>query len=80
MGSPDGYRLGAFLPSDHSPHFRSPILAARFEGKPASLLAQELKARRILVSARHNHLRVSTHFYNNEADIERLAGELASIL
>jgi selenocysteine lyase/cysteine desulfurase len=73
-------RLGAFLPSDLSPHFRSPIVAARFEAQPASRLAQELKARRILVSARHNHLRVSTHFYNNEADIEHLAGELASIL
>jgi selenocysteine lyase/cysteine desulfurase len=28
----------------------------------------------------HNHLRVSTHFYNNEAGIERLARELASTL
>ena len=72
-------RLGAFLPSEHSPHFRSPILAARFEGKPAARLAQELKARRILVSARHNHLRVSTHFYNNEEDIERLARALESL-
>jgi len=73
-------RLGAHLPGDESPHFRSPIVAARFEQRPASLLAQELKARRILVSARHNNLRVSTHFYNNEADIERLARALASIL
>jgi selenocysteine lyase/cysteine desulfurase len=73
-------RLGAQLPSDQAPYFTSSIVAARFEQRPASMLAQELKARRVLVSARHDYLRVSTHFYNNAEDIERLAGELASVL
>ena len=71
--------LGARLLSDEAPHFDSPIVAARF-AKPASSLAQELRARGVLVSARHDHLRVSTHFYNNEADIERLAAEVKALL
>ena len=73
-------RLGARLPGDESPYFNSPIVAARFEGRDASWIAREMKARRVLISARHNNLRVSTHFYNNEEDIERLARELKSVL
>ena len=71
--------LGARLPCDESPHYRSPIVAARF-GKPASDLAKQLKTRGVLVSARHDNLRVSTHFYNSEEDIERLAEELKPLL
>ena len=73
-------RLGARLPSDESPHFVSPIVAARFEDRDASRMAQELKARKILISARHGNLRVSTHFYNNEEDIERLERGLRSLV
>jgi selenocysteine lyase/cysteine desulfurase len=73
------HQLGARLPFDECPHFDSPIIAARFP-KPAASLAQELKSRGVLVSARHDNLRVSTHFYNNEADIDRLAAELQSLL
>jgi len=72
--------LGGRLLSDESPHYDSPIVAVRFEQKPASWLARELKARGILVSARHDYLRVSTHFYNNEEDIERLEAALADLL
>jgi selenocysteine lyase/cysteine desulfurase len=72
--------LGARLPADSSPHFDSSIVAARFEQKPASELARALHARRILVSARHNHLRVSAHFYNTEGDIERLEEGLKAVL
>jgi cysteine desulfurase / selenocysteine lyase len=54
-------------------HENTPILAARFEGLDVSALAGKLRDRRILVSARHGNLRVSTHFYNDEEDIARLA-------
>jgi len=40
-------------------------------------LARSLKERRILVSARHGRLRVSPHFYNDEADLETLRKALA---
>jgi selenocysteine lyase/cysteine desulfurase len=69
--------LGARLPSDESPYFNSPIVAARFEGRDASQLARSLKERRILVSARHGNVRISTHFYNNEQDLDRLAEALS---
>jgi selenocysteine lyase/cysteine desulfurase len=52
------------------PYGDSPIVAARV--KDAAALAGRLKERRILVSARHGMLRVSTHFYNDESDIARL--------
>ncbi len=61
-------------------HYNSPIIAARFEGIDAPALARELKARRVVVSARHGNLRVSTHFYNNEADIAHFERALNEIL
>ncbi len=73
-------KVGARLPADQGPHFDSPILAACFEGRDASLLARQLQARGVQVSARHGNLRVSMHFYNNEEDLERLAGELATLV
>jgi selenocysteine lyase/cysteine desulfurase len=73
-------RLGAGLLSDEGPHYDSPIVAARFPDRDARALARALKDRRVLVSARHGHLRVSTHFYNNEADIETLGIALEQIL
>jgi selenocysteine lyase/cysteine desulfurase len=54
----------------------SQILAASFDGKDASALAVELKAAGVQVSARHGRLRVSTHFYNDESDLARLADAL----
>jgi cysteine desulfurase/selenocysteine lyase len=63
---------------------RSQIVAARFPGySPAqdpSRLARELKARRVLVAARHGFLRVSPHFYNNESDLDRLDAELRELI
>lgn len=58
----------------------SPIVAARFEGVDVSQLARDLKGRRILVAARRGHLRVSPHFYNNEADLEQLGAALRELL
>jgi cysteine desulfurase / selenocysteine lyase len=73
-------RLGARLPADESPYFDSPIVAARFEGRPAAELVAALKARRVLLSARHDYLRISTHFYNTEEDVDRFIAELANLL
>jgi selenocysteine lyase/cysteine desulfurase len=73
-------RLGGRLLFDESPHHDSPVVAARFEGRDASALARELKSRRVIVSARHGYLRVSAHFYNNEADVGVLEDELGSLL
>lgn len=73
-------RHGAGLLSDRFPYFDSPIVAARFEGRDASALARALREERVLVSARHGNLRVSTHFYNNEADLEALDRGLARLL
>ena len=53
-------------------HRGSGIVTARFPDRDASALARSLKEHRILVSARHGRLRVSTHFYNNEEDLGRL--------
>jgi selenocysteine lyase/cysteine desulfurase len=58
----------------------SPILAARFPRHDASALARALRAARVIVSARHGYLRVSTHFYNNEADLAALAAALLPLL
>lgn len=58
----------------------SQIVAAKFSGKDVSWLARELKERRVLVAARHGHLRVAPHFYNDESDLDRLVDELKRLL
>ena len=57
-------------------HKHSPITAARFAHVDPAALVQRLKEERILASARHGCLRLAVHFYNNEADIEKLMGVL----
>ena len=71
---------GAELPGDSSHHYVSPIVAGGFPQVDASRLACELKEQRVLVSARHGKLRVSTHFYNNEEDVERFGRELGRLV
>ncbi|MDZ4802735.1 MAG: aminotransferase class V-fold PLP-dependent enzyme [Bryobacteraceae bacterium] len=61
-------------------HQDSAIVAAEFPGVDASALARELKTAGILVSARHGRLRVSTHFYNNEADLSLLRSALSGLI
>jgi cysteine desulfurase / selenocysteine lyase len=58
----------------------SQIVAAKVAKEDPSRLAAELKARRVLVAARHGFLRISPHFYNNDADLERMEDELRSLI
>ena len=67
---------GARLLSDNHPHYDSPIVTARFPGRDAPAIARELARRKVLVAARHGNLRVSPHFYNDEADLAKLAEAL----
>ena len=60
-------------------HEGSQILAARFKDKEAGALALALKERGVLASARHGNLRISTHFYNNEKDLEVLDAALRAV-
>ena len=53
-------------------HEGSPIVSAGFADAPA--IAAKLKEHGIITAARHGRLRVSPHFYNDEADLERFAG------
>jgi cysteine desulfurase/selenocysteine lyase len=73
-------RAGGALSADRDPHYDSPVVTARFEGKDARQLTRELLERNVLVAARHGNLRVSPHFYNNEADLQRFEAELQQIL
>ncbi len=56
------------------PYHDSAIVAAEVPDAPA--LSARLKEHRILTSARHGLLRVSTHFYNDESDIAALSAAL----
>jgi cysteine desulfurase/selenocysteine lyase len=58
----------------------SHIVTAKFPGRDPSILARELKARRVLTAARHGFLRVSPHFYNNEDDLNRMDEELRKLI
>lgn len=58
----------------------TPVVAGRFPGRDMSSVSRELAARRVIVSARHGRLRVSPHFYNNEADIARFKEELRRLI
>lgn len=58
------------------PFHDSPVIAAALPGRDASGVARALKQHRVLVSARHNRLRVSTHFYNNHQDLANLGEAL----
>ena len=55
----------------------SPILAARFPDRSAEAIVETLNQRRILAAARHGHLRISPHLYNNEEDLRLVREALA---
>jgi len=62
------------------PEYDSQIVTARFPNADAVALRRALDEQRIYVSARHGSLRVSAHFYNNEADLARFDGALGHAL
>jgi selenocysteine lyase/cysteine desulfurase len=57
-------------------HENTNIVAGYWPDRDVSALARDLQARRIVVAARHGNLRVSPHFYNAEADLEKLEARL----
>ncbi|MBY0376236.1 MAG: aminotransferase class V-fold PLP-dependent enzyme [Bryobacteraceae bacterium] len=60
--------------------WESPTVAARFPNQDASALARALREEKIIVSARHGNLRISTHLFNNEADLDALERGLGRLL
>ena len=58
-------------------HDGSNIVAAHFPNHDAPTLARSMRAERVLDSARHGHLRISPHWYNNETDLDRFAAVLS---
>jgi selenocysteine lyase/cysteine desulfurase len=56
----------------------SPIVTAVFPGRDSDELANRLRQQRILLSSRHGRLRISTHIYNLEEDLETLERSLRS--
>lgn len=58
----------------------SQIVSAKFRAGEAARIMQELKARKVMVAARRDHLRISPHFYNTEEDLDRLETELRTLL
>jgi len=73
-------RVGGNLPADRHPHFDGPVVTAQFEGRDAGDMVRALKARKVLVAARHGYMRVSPHFYNDESDLETFERELKLVL
>lgn len=71
---------GASVLGDENPRANGHIVAATLPGHDPGAVARQLETKDILVSARHGFLRVSPHFYNNEADIERFAAVLRQVL
>jgi selenocysteine lyase/cysteine desulfurase len=55
---------------------RSGIVCFRHPAVPSPELMENLKRAEVLVSLRGDVIRVSPHFYNNEADLERLVAVL----
>jgi cysteine desulfurase / selenocysteine lyase len=54
----------------------SQILLMRWPNVDSSALAKQLEAEKIHVSTRRGYIRISPHFYNNEADVDALIGAL----
>ena len=57
----------------------TPLLACSIPGVDADVLAKKLAEQKILVAARQGMLRVSLHFYNDEADVARFLDAITTI-
>jgi selenocysteine lyase/cysteine desulfurase len=61
--------------------YRSGIILFKARKKrPIDIVTELKKKNKIIVSARRKGIRVSTHFYNNEEDVDRLIVALKRIL
>ncbi len=59
-----------------SPSFRSGIVSFRLPGQESAALVQKLESAGVLCSCRNGWVRCAPHFYNNEAEVDRLLGLL----
>lgn len=69
---------GGVLSSGADGNGGSHIVTAAFGQRDSASLRRRLEEARVVVSVRQGNLRVSPHFFNNAADLERLNGALAS--
>ncbi|HEY8563394.1 MAG TPA: aminotransferase class V-fold PLP-dependent enzyme [Pyrinomonadaceae bacterium] len=66
------------LVSSRAPGEKSQIVCVRSRnGLTSNELAKKLEAEKIIVSPRGDRLRIAPHFFNNRADIEKLASALS---
>jgi len=71
----DGVKdLGLKLQTPEEPECRSGIVNFKID-KPQEV-AEKLKSKRIVISARSHGIRVSPHFYNSKEEIDRLVEEI----
>lgn len=76
--------LGLPLANSLNPKYRSGIVAFRLPGDSGEdrlqALERHLFAKKIYASVRRQSLRVSPHFYNTEAELDRLLEEIKSFM
>ena len=69
---------GGILSSGADGNGGSQIVTAAFRQRDSASLRRRLEDARVVVSVRQGNLRVSPHFFNNAADLDRLDGALAN--
>jgi selenocysteine lyase/cysteine desulfurase len=70
------HRLGATVVTPEEPSRRGPLVCVR--STDVSRLVAELATEQIVVSSRDENLRIASHFYNTDEDIDLLVAALAS--